>query len=52
MSLLQNADTTRAIMEKDFFTVNKILSMLNEFIMKSFMGDNVYVSEIMLYVLK
>ena len=52
VSLLQNADTTRAIMEKDFFTVNKILTMLNEFIMKSFMGDNVYVSEIMLYILK
>ena len=39
-------------MEKDFFTVNKILSMLNEFIIKIFMGDNVYVSEIMLYILK
>ena len=37
----------RVITEKGFFTVNKILSMLNEFIMKIFMGDNVYVSEIM-----
>lgn len=37
----------RVIIEKCFYTVNNILSMLNEFIMKIFMGDNVYISTMM-----
>ena len=37
----------RVIIEECFYTVNNILSTLNEFIMKIFMGDNVYISKMM-----